>query len=59
MRGGGRKDMVHQSDGVWTLTLYLNPDTFRYHFIVDGKKALDPDNPKVERGASVLTISPQ
>jgi outer membrane biosynthesis protein TonB len=52
---GGRKAMVLDG-GVWTLTVYLTPNVYRYHFIVDGRKRLDPDNPKTERGASARTV---
>ncbi|MFZ2447366.1 MAG: glycogen-binding domain-containing protein [Syntrophobacteraceae bacterium] len=29
-------------DGVWSTTLVLAPGRYRYHFMVDGKKVLDP-----------------
>lgn len=53
---GGRKPMIDRGEGNWTITLYLTPNTYRYHFLVDGKKKLDPDNPKQDRGASVVTV---
>lgn len=53
---GGRKDMIRQDDGSWTVTLYLNPGTYRYFFSVDKKKQLDPENARTEKGASLLTI---
>ncbi len=53
---GGRKDMTRQDDGAWTVTLYLNPGSYRYFFFVDKKKQLDPENPLSEKGASLLTI---
>lgn len=53
---GGRKDMIRQDDGSWTVTLYLNPGTYRYFFAVDKKKQLDPENPRSEKGASLLAI---
>jgi hypothetical protein len=53
---GGRKDMVRQDDGTWTVALYLNPGTYRYFFSVDKKKQLDPENPNSEKGASLLTL---
>lgn len=58
VRNNGRKNMVHHPDGQWTLTLYLTPNTYRYFFLVDGKKTIDPTNPKTERGASVMVIEP-
>ena len=53
---GGRKDMTRQDDGSWTVTLYLNPGSYRYFFSVDKKKQLDPENPHSEKGASLLSI---
>ena len=54
---GGRKDMAEGDGGQWTLTLYLLPgNNYRYWFLVDGRKALDPENSQVERGASVLAL---
>jgi hypothetical protein len=53
---GGKKPMKIHDDGNWALTLYLTPNTYRYHFIVDGKKTLDPENAKTDRGASVLLV---
>lgn len=53
---GGRKDMNREGDGSWTVTLYLNPGTYRYFFAVDKKKQLDPENPLSDKGASLLTI---
>ncbi len=56
VRGAGRKAMLYHADEPWNVTIYLTPNTYRYHFIVDGKKTLDPGNPRTERGASVITI---
>lgn len=53
---GGRKDMTRQDDGTWTVTLYLNPGSYRYFFSVDKKKQLDPENPHSEKGVSLLTL---
>jgi|GEM_PF-2222850 len=54
---GGRREMVQQDAGVWTLTLYLLPGAeYRYWFLVNGKKTLDPENGQVQRGASVLVL---
>ena len=54
---GGRREMVQQDTGVWTLTLYLLPGAeYRYWFLVNGKKTLDPENGQVQRGASVLVL---
>jgi len=53
---GGRKDMTRQDDGAWTVSLYLNPGTYRYFFSVDKKKQLDPANSLSDKGASLLTL---
>lgn len=54
---GGRMDMARRGRGPWLLKLHLLPGaTYRYWFIVDGHKTLDPANPRAERGASVLSL---
>lgn len=53
---GGKVPMTRNGDGTWDVTLYLTPDTYRYHFLVDGKKLMDPQNPNVVRGSSVITV---
>lgn len=51
---GGRKEMARAEGGTWTLTLYLTPDKYRYHFNVDGKRLSDPENP-----SSSIVVAPQ
>lgn len=53
---GGRKEMEKGSDGVWEAEIYLHPGQYRYFFSVDKKKVLDPENPRSERGYSLLTV---
>lgn len=53
---GGRRDMERQDDGAWSTVLYLNPGQYRYYFNVDKKKRLDPENPRSEKGASVIDV---
>ena len=53
---GGRKEMTKDSEGVWSVKLYLNPGQYRYFFSVDKKKTLDPENPRSDRGASLLPV---
>lgn len=53
---GGRKEMIKGADGAWTLKLYLNPGAYRYFFSADKKKLLDPENPRTDRGASVMSV---
>ena len=51
------EDMARRDDGFWTIKLHLLPSTsYRYWFAVDGKKGLDPENPEVARGASVMNV---
>jgi hypothetical protein len=52
----GRKAMARNGEGIWTLTIYLTPNAYRYHFLVNGKKTLDPENTQTERGASLLKV---
>ena len=57
VHSGGHKEMTYNGDGTWSLALRLLPATsYRYWFVVDGRKAVDPKNPRVERGASVLAL---
>lgn len=53
---GGRRELAKGAGGGWTLKLYLNPGSYRYFFTVDKKKVLDPQNPRVDRGASVIVV---
>jgi cytoskeletal protein RodZ len=53
---GGRKEMSTDSEGLWSVKLYLNPGQYRYFFSVDKKKMLDPENPNSDRGASIITV---
>lgn len=53
---GGRKAMEKGADGVWEAEIYLHPGQYRYFFSVDKKKVLDPENPRSERGYSLLTV---
>lgn len=53
---GGRKEMSKDGDGVWSAEIYLHPGQYRYFFSVDKKKVLDPENPREERGASLLNV---
>jgi HEAT repeat protein len=53
---GKRKPMVRSVNGDWSVSLPLAAGRYRYQFIVDGVRTLDPANPAVERGASLLTV---
>lgn len=42
----GKKDMVKNADGLWSVTLGpASPDMYPYSFIVDGTAVMDPHNP--------------
>lgn len=44
--GVGRgKDMTKNSEGVWEVTLDVDPGYYRYNFNVDGVPVIDPHNP--------------
>ncbi len=58
VHGNGRKAMSHH-DGIWSITVYLTPNTYRYWFVVDGRKKLDPANAQTRRDASLITVSPK
>ena len=49
--------MVKGSDGVWTATVGpVEPETYHYHFTVDGVRTLDPGNPDLKTGSTPTTI---
>jgi hypothetical protein len=43
---GGKKALKKSRHGPWQITVYLMPGKYRYLFMVDGKKILDPRNPR-------------
>lgn len=56
---GGKAEMNKGADGRWTATLYLHPGEYRYVFLIDGRRTIDPQNSRVSRGASVLIVEPR
>jgi len=48
--GGGRRPMIKDDNGNWTVTLELRPQIYSYSFFVDGVKTLDPANTQVKLG---------
>ncbi len=45
--------MQKGADGVWSLTIGpLEPDVYRYNFVLDGVRALDLTNPNISSGGS-------
>lgn len=47
-------DMQKNEDGVWSISLELPGGNYRYHYLVDGKKALDPMNMPMSNGSYTL-----
>ena len=43
---GGKKPLRKVRHGPWKAEVYLMPGNYRYQFMVDGKKILDPRNPR-------------
>jgi enterochelin esterase-like enzyme len=45
------------ADGVWSATVGpVAPETYHYHFTVDGVRTLDPGNPQLKTGSTPGTI---
>ena len=42
------KTNLEKVDGVWKITLQLNPGKYHYQVVVDGNWILDPANPEIE-----------
>ncbi len=47
---------MRQKDGVWETEEFVLPGNYFYHFVVDGKKTLDPQAPKTPLGESLVTV---
>jgi hypothetical protein len=45
-----------KKNGVWKSGIYILPGTYPYHFLVDGKKKLDPGKPKAPMGESLVKV---
>lgn len=57
IHSGGRLPMARTAEGRWATTVYLNPgQRYLYHFLVDGVRRLDPRDPEVRLGQSVLSV---
>ena len=50
--GGTDLPMTKGADGVWTATVTLAPQLYGYWFMVDGVRALDPNNAETARDGS-------
>jgi len=55
IREGGKESM-RRKKGVWTLKVYLMPGSYRYYFLVNGKKKLDPADSLRKNGDSLLIV---
>ncbi|OGS45430.1 MAG: hypothetical protein A3J79_12955, partial [Elusimicrobia bacterium RIFOXYB2_FULL_62_6] len=45
-----------RKSGVWKTEVYILPGNYLYHFVVDGKKTLDPGKPKAPLGESMVGV---
>jgi chromosome partitioning protein len=55
--------LIKKENGVWQKALYLDPGSYQYKFVVDGKWITDPKNDRVVANAfgesnSILTVEP-
>jgi 1,4-alpha-glucan branching enzyme len=57
-KGKTVKKAMEKSRNKWTTTLKLEPGTYEYVYLVNGKSIRDPYNKKVSNGKSVLTVKP-
>ncbi|MDE2313234.1 MAG: hypothetical protein KGL04_03565 [Elusimicrobia bacterium] len=55
IREGGRESM-RRKKGAWTLKVYLMPGSYRYYFLVNGKKRLYPTDARRKNGDSLLVV---
>ncbi len=46
-----------KKNGVWKADVYILPGTYPYHFMVDGRKKLDPGKPKAPTGDSLVDVN--
>lgn len=42
--------------GAWKAEVFILPGNYLYHFVVDGKKTLDPDKPRAPPGESMVSV---
>jgi hypothetical protein len=51
-----KEKAMKNKNGKWTAEEYILPGNYFYHFIVDGKKTLDPNAPKTPMGESLVEV---
>lgn len=51
-----RQAMRKGKDGTWEFSIKLNPGTYDYLFVVDGKRTLDPNRPSDDGEKSTLIV---
>jgi hypothetical protein len=52
-----KEQKLTKKNGVWKAEIYILPGTYPYHFMVDGKKKLDPGKPKAPTGDSLVDVN--
>ncbi|MEK7288463.1 MAG: glycogen-binding domain-containing protein [Elusimicrobiota bacterium] len=50
--------MNKEKPGTWRAGIEITPGTYRYHYLVEGKKTPDQYNPRREGNSSILIIEP-
>lgn len=51
--------MKKEKPGVWRATVDILPGTYRYHYLINGKKTRDRYNPRHEGNDSILAVEPR
>ncbi|OGS06726.1 MAG: hypothetical protein A2270_05540 [Elusimicrobia bacterium RIFOXYA12_FULL_51_18] len=51
-----KETKMAKREGVWRAGVYILPGNYLYHFIVDGKKTLDPGKAKTPSGESIVAV---
>ncbi len=52
------KKPMEKNRNKWTITLKLDPGTYEYAYLVNGRSVRDPYNKKTANGKSVITVKP-
>jgi len=51
-----KETRLAQKNGVWKTDVYILPGNYLYHFVVDGKKTLDPGKTRSPLGESIAIV---
>ena len=53
-----RRPLKKESPKTWTTSVRIKPGSYKYLYVVDGRRTKDPNNKKVQNGKSVLKVKP-